>query len=107
MRVRGSSLGLLKMDALGAASKGSIWMKARGRRGWFLRRQGPSGRRSVATGRTRRSHAVANGVAGGGDVAFQADVLVAMELVMAHLVAMETDGPVAYVGIWKGFIVLG
>ena len=56
---------------------------------------------------TRRSHAVTNGVTRSSNVAIRANVLVAMELVMAHLVAMETDGPVAYVGIWKGFIVLG
>ena len=40
-------------------------------------------------------------------MAFQAYVSAAVELVMAHLMAMETGGPVAYVGIRKGFIVLG
>ena len=56
---------------------------------------------------TRRSHAVTNGVTRGSNVAIRANVLVAMELVMAHSVAMETGGLVAYVEIQKGFVILG
>ena len=49
-----------------------------------------------------RSHEITNGVTGSRDVAFQANITAAMELVVAHLVAMETCGPVAYMGIRKG-----
>ena len=55
----------------------------------------------------RGSHAIAKGVAGGGDMAFWADILAAMELVMAHSVAMKASGPVAYMGFQKRFVVLG
>ena len=55
----------------------------------------------------RGSHAIAKGMARGGDVAFQAGVAMAVEHVMAHSVTMETCSPVAYVGIWKQFIILG
>ena len=34
--VRGSSLGLLVTDALGATPKGSVWMKVRGQEGSSL-----------------------------------------------------------------------
>ena len=37
----------------------------------------------------------------------QADVAMAVELIMAHPVAMETGSPVAYVRIWEWFIILG
>ena len=40
-------------------------------------------------------------------MAFREDVVMAVELIMAQPVAMETSGPVVYVGIWKWFIVLG
>ena len=59
------------------------------------------------TGGMGGSHAVANGVARGRNVAFWADISAAMELVMAHSVAMETGGPVVYMGVQKGFVVLG
>ena len=59
------------------------------------------------TGRAGRSHAIADGVTGGRDVAFRADVAMAVELVMAHVVEMETGSPVAYMGVWERFIVLG
>ena len=49
------------------------------------------------TGGAGRSHEITNGVTGGRDVAFQANITA----------AMETYGPVAYMGIWKGFIILG
>ena len=42
-----------------------------------------------------------------GNVTFWADVTVAMELVVAHLVAMETGHLVLYVRVWEGFIILG
>ena len=57
--------------------------------------------------RVGRSHAVTNGVAKGGNVAFQENVAAAMELVVAHTMAMETGCPIVYMGIRKGFIVLG
>ena len=59
------------------------------------------------TGGAGRSHEITNGVTGGGDVAFWANIIVAMELVVACPVAMETCGPVVYMGIQKGFIILG
>ena len=59
------------------------------------------------TGGMGGPHAVANGVARGRNVAFWTDISAAMELVMAHSVAMETGGLVAYVEIQKGFVILG
>ena len=53
------------------------------------------------------SHAVADGMARGRNVAFWTNVAVAMELVMAHSMAMETGSPIVYVGVQKGFIILG
>ena len=55
----------------------------------------------------RGSHAIAKGMARGEDLAFQAGVAMAVELVMAHSVMMEACSPVAYVGIRKQFIILG
>ena len=49
------------------------------------------------TGGAGRSHAITDYMARSGDVAFWADIMV----------AMETGGPVTYMGVWKGFIVLG
>ena len=46
-------------------------------------------------------------MAGSGDMAFRAGVAMAMELIMAHSVAMETSGPVMYMRVWERFIVLG
>ena len=40
-------------------------------------------------------------------MALRANVMVAVELVMAHSVAMETSGPILYVGVQKGFVILG
>ena len=40
-------------------------------------------------------------------MAFWTNAAAAMELVMAHLMAMETGGPVSYMRVWKGFIILG
>ena len=40
-------------------------------------------------------------------MALQTGVAVAVELIMAHPVAMETGSPVAYVRVWERFIVLG
>ena len=46
-------------------------------------------------------------MARGEDLAFQAGVAMAVELVMAHSMTMEACSPVAYVGIQKQFIILG
>ena len=40
-------------------------------------------------------------------MAFWAGVATAVELIMAHPVAMETGGPVAYMRIQEWFIILG
>ena len=55
----------------------------------------------------RGSHAIAKGVARGGDEVFWAPVAMAVELVVAHLMAMETGSPISYVRVWERFIVLG
>ena len=59
------------------------------------------------TGRAGGSYVVADGMAGGRNVAFWTNVAAAMELVMAHSIAMETGSPIVYVGVQKGFIILG
>ena len=46
-------------------------------------------------------------MAGSGDKAFQTGVAMAVELIVAHPVAMETGSPVAYVRVRERFIVLG
>ena len=46
-------------------------------------------------------------MAGSGDMALQAGVAAAVELIMAHPVAMETGSPVAHVRLQEWFIVLG
>ena len=40
-------------------------------------------------------------------MAFRTSVAAAVELIMAHPVAMETGGPVVYVIVWERFVVLG
>ena len=102
-----SSLGLLDMNALRATSDGVVRMIARGRGRRFIRRRGPASRRGGATWGARGSHAIAKGVAGSRDVAFWASVAATVEFVVAHSVAMETSGPIVYMGIQKWFIVLG
>ena len=59
------------------------------------------------TGRAGRPHVIADGVTWSGDVALRADVAMSVELIMAHAMAVETGSPVAYMGVRKGFIVLG
>ena len=39
-------------------------------------------------------------------MAFQTGVVVAVELIMAPPVAMEAGSPVAYMRVWKRFVVL-
>ena len=58
-------------------------------------------------GGVRESHTIADCMSGGGNVAFRTNVAVAMELVMAHPMAMETGSPVSYMRVQEGFIVLG
>ena len=41
------------------------------------------------------------------DVAFRANVVSAMELIMAHSMAMETGGPILYVRVQERFVILG
>ena len=53
------------------------------------------------------SHAVPESVARGGNVTSWADVTVAMEFVVTHLMAMETCSPVSHMGIKERFVVLG
>ena len=94
------------MNALEVASEDAIRVVARRERQQFIRGRSPAGWGSSTIGGARGSHAIANDVARSGDVAFRAGVVVAMELVMAHAVAVETGGPVANVRVRKGFIVL-
>ena len=46
-------------------------------------------------------------MARGRDMALWAGIAAAVELIVAHPVAMETCSPVAYVRIWEWFIILG
>ena len=39
-------------------------------------------------------------------MAFQAGIATAVELIMAHLMAMEASGPISYVRVGERFIVL-
>ena len=94
------------MNALGVASEDAIRVVARRGRWQFIRGQSPAGWGSSTTGGARGSHAIADGVARSGDMAFRAGVVAAMELVMAHTVAVETGGPVVNVRVRKGFIIL-
>ena len=59
------------------------------------------------TGGVRGSHALAQSMAGSGDMALRTCVAMAVELIMTHPVAMETGSPVAYVRVGERFIVLG
>ena len=59
------------------------------------------------TQRAGWSYAIANSVARCGDVAFWTDVPPAMELIMAHVMAMEASGPIVYMGVGEGFSILG
>ena len=107
LRMRRSSLGLLDTNALRATLEGVVRMIARRRGRQFIRRRGPACRRGDVTRGVRGSHAIASGMAGSGDMAFQAGVATAVELIVAHPVAMETGSPVAYMRIQEWFIVLG
>ena len=40
-------------------------------------------------------------------MAFRTSIAAAVELIVAHPVAMKAGCPVAYVGVWEGFIILG
>ena len=55
----------------------------------------------------RGSHAVAKSVSGGGDMALRTSVAAAVELIMAHSVAMKAGSPVAYMIVRERFVVLG
>ena len=46
-------------------------------------------------------------MSGSGDVAFRASVAAAVELIMAHPVAMKAGSPVANVIVREWFVVLG
>ena len=94
------------MNALRTTSE-TIGMVSWGRGSWFIRRRGPTSGRSGAMRGARRSHAIAKSMSGGGDAAFRAGVAAAVELIMAHPVAMKAGSPVTYVIVWERFIVLG
>ena len=53
-----------------------------------------------------QSHAIANSVAWSRDVANWAGVAAAVELIMAHVMAVETGSPISYMGVKEGFIIL-
>ena len=106
--VKGSPSRLLDMNALRATSEGMVIGMMTGRRGRrFIRGRGPAGRRGDLTGGARGSHAISKGMARSGDVALRTSVATAMELIVAHPVAMETSPPVVYVRVQERLIVLG
>ena len=52
------------------------------------------------------SHAISDSVAWSRDVTNWAGVAVAVELIMAHVMAVETGSPISYMGVKEGFIIL-
>ena len=108
LRMRRSPLGLLDMNALRVTSEGAAIGMMVGRRGRrFSRRQGPASGRGDSTGGARGSHAISQGMARSRDMALRTGVAMAVELIVACPVAMETGHPVAYVRVWERLIVLG
>ena len=106
--MRGSPLGLLDTNALRATTEGAaVGMVTGRRRRWFIRRRGPAGGRGNTAGGARGSHAISSSVTGSGDVALWTEVAAAVELIMAHPVAMKAGRPVVYVIVRERFIVLG
>ena len=85
----------------------AVGMMTGRRRRWFIGRRGPAGGRDDAARGTRGSHAISQGVTRSRDVALRTGIAAAVELIMAHPVAMKAGCPVAYVIVRKRFVVLG
>lgn len=95
------------INALGATLKDVIWVEVRRRGRWSLRRRGPTGWGKVGAQRMQRSHAIADSVTRGRDMAFRTNISSAMKFIVTHVVTMKACCPVAYMGVCKWFIVLG